>query len=222
MFRKELLIFSGLAILVFLIVAGAASMAVRAVQRDGTMLAKDTLPGLVSAGEAMSRMDENWFNLHLLLSLESPAERESLIRKISDNSTEPIWRVYEEAVFDKEDEQLFQEMKVNRAKFLEARTHYFNLVQAGDIPAAKEFFAVDLKSAFDRYRDAAATLFKLNAAIGRARADRLIKLSSWTPYALAAFCVTVLLVGVFVGFKASLGAFIGVWSEGTHKSPGSR
>jgi len=222
MFRKELLILVGLATVVFLFVALAASMAVRAVQRDGTLLAKDTLPGLVSAGEAMSRMDENWSNLHQLLSLDSQAEREALIRKISGNSTEPIWRIYEQAIFAPKDVQLFQEMKANRAKFLEARTHYFDLLQAGDISAAKVCFAGELQPAFERYRGAAANLFKRNAEIGRTRADRLIKFSWWAPYALAAFSVMVLLVGSFVGFKASLGAFIAPWREDNTKSPEPR
>jgi hypothetical protein len=222
MFRKELLIFCGLALLVFLLVAGAASLAVRAVQRDGTLLATDTLPGLVSAGEAMNRMDENWFNLHLLLTMDSSSERESLITKIESNSTEPMWRVYAEAIFDKKDAQLFEEMKMQRAKYLDGRAHYFDLLRAGDVAAAKEFFAADLQTAFDSYREAAANIFKLNASIGRARAGHLIRLSSWTPYALAVFCVMVFLVGVFVGFKASLGAFLGVWSDGTRKSPGNR
>ena len=222
MFRKELLILGGVSLLVFLIVAGAASLAVRVVQRDGTMLAKDTLPGLASAGEAIGRMDENWFNLHLLLSMESPEERARLITSITSNSTDPIWRQYQEAIFDEYDEQLFREMKAARGKFVEARSHYFDLLRAGDITGAKEFFAADLRSAFDRYRQGAENIFRMNARIGRERAGRLIQLSSWAPYALALFCVLVLLVGVFVGFKASLGAFIDIWREADHKTPGGR
>ena len=93
MFRKELIILGGVSLLVFLLVAGAASLAVRALQRDGQTLATDTLPGLAAAGEAISRMDENWFNLYLILSVESADDRERLITTIGDNSTEPIWRI---------------------------------------------------------------------------------------------------------------------------------
>jgi hypothetical protein len=213
MFRKELLILGALAIIVFLVVASGTSLAVRAVQRDGYMLAEDTFPGLVAAGEAIDRMNENWFNIHLLLSVESPEAVENLIQKIGANSTEPVWRRYRESIFDQEDARLFDEMQASRRKFLEVRSRYFDLVRAGNAPAAKALFTADLSSAFDRYRRAAVNIFELNGRIGRTRADRLIQLSRWTPYALAGFCVMVLLVGVLVGFKATLGAFSGSWSD---------
>src|SRR5438445_2610504 len=151
MFRKELVILGALALIVFLVVAGVTSLAVRAVQRDGYMLAEDTFPGLVAAGEAINRMNENWFNLHLLLSVKSPDAAENLIQKVKTNSTEPAWLRYQESIFDKEDAQLFREMQASRRKFLEVRTRYFGLIQAGDTGAATELFAADLSSAFDRY-----------------------------------------------------------------------
>jgi hypothetical protein len=220
MFRKELLILGGVALLVFLIVAGSASLAVRAVQRDGAMLAKDTLPGLVTASEAINRMDENWFNLHLLLTMDSPEARDALIRRIRSNSTETIWRLYQEAIFDEQDAQLFREVKASRAIFIEARDRYIGLMRSGDTAAAKELLATDLSRAFESYRAAAKNILKLNADVGHARADRLIQLSSWVPFALAAFCVMVLLIGVFVGFKASLGAFSGGWTENSSVARG--
>jgi len=213
MFRKELLILAGAALLVFLIVAGSTSLAVRAVQRDGDMLAKDTLPGLVTASEAISRMDENWFSLHLLLTANSPQARENLIEKVTRNSTGPVWRLYQEAIFDQEDARLFKEVNASRARFLEARGRFFDLVRAGDSRGAKELFDGELGQAFDGYRRSAKEILKMNADVGHVRADRLIQLSSWVPFALGAFCVMVFLVGVFVGFKASLGAFIGGWKE---------
>jgi len=213
MFRKELLILSLLALVLFLVVAAITSFALRAVQHDGYMLAEDTFPGLVDAGEAIDRLNENWFNLHLLLSVQSPEAAENLIQKITANSTEAAWRRYQESIFDKEDAQLFAQVQASRSKFLEVRARYFGLIRTGDTLAAKQLFAGDLGSAFDRYRRAAEDIFQLNVRQGRARADRLIQLSRWTPYALAAFCVMVLLAGVLVGFKASLGAFSGAWKE---------
>ena len=213
MFRKELLILGGVALLVFLIVAGTASLAVRAVQRDGAMLAKDTLPGLVTASEAINRMDENWFGLHLLLTADSPESRENLIEKVTRNSTGPVWRLYQEAIFDQEDARLFQQVNASRARFLEARGRFFDLVRAGDSRGAKELFEGELGQAFEEYRGAAKEILKLNANVGHERADRMIQVSSWVPFALGAFCVMVFLIGVFVGFKASLGAFTGAWKE---------
>jgi Four helix bundle sensory module for signal transduction len=213
MFRKELLILGGIALFVFLLVAGVTSFTTHAVHRDGYMLAQDTFPGLVTASEAIDRMNENWFNLHMLLSVESPGLRQALIDKITSNSTEPVWRRYREAIFEKQDAHLFEELQMKRSAFLNIRARYFDLVRAGDLAAAQQLFESDLSSAFAGYRQAAQGIFKFNAGVGRMRANRLIQLAHWTPYAAAAFCVTVLLAGVLVGFKATMGAFSGAWSE---------
>lgn len=213
MFRKELLILASVALVVFLLVAGVTSFTTHAVHRDGYMLAQDTFPGLVAASEAIDRMNENWFNLHALLSMESPGQRQALIDRITGNSTEPVWRRYRDAIFERQDAQLFEELQTRRAAFLNIRARYFDLIRGGNLGAAKQLFDGDLSSAFARYREAARNIFTFNAGVGRTRANRLIQLARWTPYAAAAFCVMVLLVGVLVGFKATIGAFSGAWSE---------
>jgi hypothetical protein len=220
MFRKELIILGCLALLVFLIVTSFASWVVHAVQRDGKMLAGDTLPGLVNAGDAINRLNENWFDAHVLLTLESAEARSSLMQKITDNSTLLPWQRYSASIYDQRDQDLFTQMQLNRDTYLAERTQYFHLIDAGNLPAAREFFQSHVKPAFEKYRDSANSIFAFNAKVGQQRADRVIRFSWWTPYALAGFCVLVLLAGVFVGFKASLGAFSGAWTEniGTQQS----
>jgi hypothetical protein len=222
MFRKELIILGSLALGVFLFVAGVASLAVRAVQRDGSLLARDTLPGLLTSGQAMRRMEQNWFMTHELLDIESPGTRENLIQKINDNSTEFIWRDYQLEIHNGEAEQLFRELIASRNRFLATRSRYFDLVRISDNTAAKQLFETELGQAFESYRRAAGAIFKSNAAEGRARAYRLIRRSRWAPYALAAFSVMVLFVGVMVGFKASLGAFIGAWKDNGQPASGKQ
>ena len=88
---------------------------------------------------------------------------------------------------------------------------------------AKAHFDSTLRPAFERYRSDAVSLFAFNANEGKSRADRLIHLAQWTPYVLAAFCVILLMTGVFVGFKASLGAFSVGWKPDPAKeSRGAR
>jgi Four helix bundle sensory module for signal transduction len=211
MFRKELVILCCLATAVFLLVALLSSWAVRAVQREGTMLAMDTFPSLVNAGEAINRTNENWFDSYLLLNLDSPAARSNLIRKISNNSTLLSWQRYSASIFDQTDRQLFSQMERDRDDYLAKRVQYFDLIEAGKMAEAKSFFELNLKPAFEKYRDSARNVFTFNAKVGQSRADRVIRFSWWTPYALAGFCVMLVLAGVLLGFKASLGAFSGAW-----------
>jgi hypothetical protein len=168
---------------------------------------QDTLPGLVSAGEAMDRLNENWFNAHLLLETSAPAERARLMGNIETNSTTELWQRYGQSIYDVRDAQLFRAMEIARTEFMGARSNYFELVQAGRMTEARDFFKSALEAGFKKYRRSAADIFLFNAEVGQQRADRIIRLSRWTPYVLAGLCVVIMLVGVFIGFKASLGAF---------------
>lgn len=220
MFRKELITLGSLALAVFLVVATVASLSVREVQRNGEMLAKDTFPGLVNAGEAMNRLTENWVNVYLLLGLESAEARSRLVSQITANSTESVWRNYRTAIYEDEDLRLFNQVEASRSAFLSARTQFFQLVTDGRMGEATEFFESKLRPVFNRYRSDAVQIFVFNAKEGQGRADRVIHLARWSPYALAVFCVLIFLAGVFVGFKASLGAFTGSWGAAESSRPG--
>ena len=217
MFQKELILLVGVAAAVVVMVVGIASLAVRAVQHDASMVVLDTLPGLVSAGEAMERLNENWFTAHLLLETGTPAERTRLIREIDSNSTSEMWRRYGQSIYDSRDPQLFRDMEVARLEFMSARSNYFQLVQSGRMTEARDFFSAPLAADFKKYRQAAGSIFIWNAEVGQQRADRITRLSRWTPYLLGALCVLVLLLGVFIGFKASLGAFSRPWNDSTDR-----
>ena len=212
MFRKELLITLTLALGIFIIVALLASMAVRNVQRVGESLARDTLPGLVYAGSALNRMNENWMLAYRLLEPELEQRREELIQQIDANSTGAMWQSYKEAIFDRRDAELFAEMESNRRTFLAQRALYFELIRSRGTETARSFFDSQLETSFRNYRSAAVALFKLNVEEGQQRADRLIRLSRGTPLAVGGLCVLILLSGVLLGFKASLGAFLKPWA----------
>src|SRR5689334_19833488 len=130
MFRKELIIMGTLALAVFLLVAVIASWAVKQVQRDGRLLAEDTIPGLVYAGEALNRMSDNWMTVQLILNAEQPSARAALMKKIDANSTVAAWQYYEAAISDPRDRKLFDEMKNRRAEFFAKRMEFFELTSA--------------------------------------------------------------------------------------------
>lgn len=202
-----------LALLVFLLVALIASLVVREIQRDGRLLAGDTIPGLVYAGEALNRMSDNWMTVQLLVNADQPSTRAALIKKIDGNSTVAAWQNYQAAISDPRDKSLFDELTTRRQDFFNKRKRFFELVKAGRLEEVSSFFDSQLKPSFDTYRKSAINIFSFNVAVGKARARDLIQLSRWTPYALAGFCAVVFLAGILIGFKASLGAFSGGWSD---------
>lgn len=212
MFRKELLITLTLALGVLIVVALFASMGVRNVQRAGESLARDTLPGLVYAGGALNRMNENWMLAYRLLNPEFEPRREELIQQITANSTEAMWQSYKEAIADRRDAKLFAHMEHYRRAFFVQRVRYFELIRSHDTEMARSFFDSQLETAFRNYRSAAVAIFDFNVEVGKQRADQLISLSKWTPLAVGGLCALILFGGVLLGFKASLGAFLSPWS----------
>lgn len=217
MFRKEIVALGATALAVFALVAGAASLAIRAVEHDAKLVAQDTLPGLVNAGAAINRINENWFNTSLILNTPALASRSNLIAQINLNSTEAFWDRYGQSILGQQDADSFKAMQKSRTEFIALRERYFTLIGAANLPEAKRLYESQLKPAFTKYREDAVGLFMFNANVGQDRADRIIHFSKWTPFALAGFSVLVLLIGVFVGFKASLGAFSGAWNEHEQK-----
>jgi hypothetical protein len=207
MFRKELMIMGGCGLAVFLGVTGLASLAVRALQADAELVARDTLPGLINAGDAIDRLNNNWIRTSQLVRLQERAAREALIRSIETNSSAPLWEKYGRAIYGADDARLFQEMEQARNQFFALRSNYFALTRNGDQDAAGALLEQSLNPAFTEYQRRASAIYKLNAQIGQARAERILKRAWWTPYALGSLCTVILLAGVFIGFKASLGAF---------------
>ncbi|TAK98850.1 MAG: hypothetical protein EPO07_11460 [Verrucomicrobia bacterium] len=219
MFQKEVIALGLTAIIIFTLVAGAASLAIRAVERDAKLVAQDTLPGLVNAGEALNRIQENWLNATLLLHTPDAPTRARLIEKVNTNATDAFWEKYQESIFGQRDADTFKDMQQCRTEFIALRKEYFELVAAGKMDDAARLYESQLKAAFEKYRNNSLALFTYNADLGQSRADRILQISTWTPFALAGFCVLVLMLGVFVGFKATLGAFSGNWSENLGTTP---
>lgn len=219
MFRKELLILGAISSLLFLVVAGGASLAVRALQADAAMVAEDTLPGLVSAGEAIDQINRNWLNSHQLLHVSDAGQRAQIMRRIETNSTGPLWEAYSQSIRDPEDAQLFADVGRTRLEFLTLRTNYFALIQAQRTEEAARFFEDQLSPAFERYRRAASEAFRFNARMGKNRAENILHYAGWTPYVMGGLAVAILLAGVVIGFKASLGAFMPAQEDELLKQP---
>jgi len=208
MYRKELLILSAVAIGIFALVAAISLMMEQALQYSAKMLAEDTLPGLVNAGDAMSRLNDNWQNIRLLTELPAPAARSNLIVRIQANTTEDFWRSYQESIFNPHDEFLFAQTQQARMTCLGLVQQYFDLVNAQKIEEARQFLDVKIVPAFQQYKTNAATLFQFNAGIGQERAQRIIELSHWLPWVTGIFSVVIFSFGVVVGLKGAFGSLV--------------
>ncbi len=207
MFRRELLIVCSLAAVVFLLVTGAASYVARAVQQNATSIAEDTLPRLVDAGAAISRLEENWLRIHQLNHGLSPEARATLIQQILAHSTQELWREYQDSILPTEDRTNYDRMIAERAEFLKRREKYLGIVQTDERAGASTYLESQLTPAFERYREASEKLFAYDSRVGRERAAAVVRYSRAAPVVLGAFTALVFALGVSLGLH---GAFTGI------------
>jgi hypothetical protein len=208
MYRKEFLMLSAVAAGIFALVALTSLIMEREMQSSARMLAEDTLPGLVNAGDAISRMNDNWQSIRLLPELPAAAARSNLIVRIQANSTEDFWRQYQKAIFEPRDQLLFAQTQDSRSNCLVLVRQYFGLINGQKLDEARQLLDTKVEPAFQQYKNDAASLFQLNTDIGQQRAQRIIELSLWLPWVTGIFCVVIFSFGVLVGLKGAFGSLV--------------
>src|SRR5665213_146359 len=147
MFRKESFTLGLVASVIFLSVSATVCWLGWSLQRESRLVVVDTMPGLINAGKAISRMDDNWQNLQLLTELPSTAARSNLMRQIAANSTATDWDQYAAAIHNPQDRELFSKVQSARDLNLRLRQDYFNLVSAGQLEDARQFLTKQFEPA---------------------------------------------------------------------------
>ncbi|SRR5258707_2851373 len=219
MYRREFFILGTVTAGLFVLVVGATLILERALQHEAQMVVIDTLPGLVNAGEAINRINDNWQRVRSLPDLPTPTVRSSLIAFVLTNNTDVMWHEYEKSVFDPQDKLLFKQTLAARQNCRTVCVQYYNLINAGKLDEARLFLNEKAEPAFQEYKTAAATLFQLNADIGAQRAKHIIALTRWLPWVAGLFGVVLFSFGLVVGLKGAFGSlvFASRWRERTKK-----
>jgi len=207
MFRKEFLIISALAVMIFSLAALAGLWVAETIKKDASSIALDSLPGVVDAGAATATIQENWLRTHALVNSSSSAERAALAQQIRTQSTEKLWRDYADSIYEPQDRLNFHELVRVRTNFLALREQFLRLAESQQLPEARSFLDQKLTPAYESYRAMSEKLFQYNAQVGRERASRVIRVSRLAPWVLAFAGVVLFGSGVLVGLR---GAFTGL------------
>jgi len=193
-----------LALGVFGLVVGGSFWVGHVIRNDASMIAADTLPGLVDAGAAMAVTQENWLRAHLLLNERSAAERAALMQQIRANSNEALWQEYGQAIYAAEDAKAYAELMKAQKDYLKLREEFFALVEAGRIPEANVSITRGLSSAYQHYLACSQKLFEYNARTGRQRAAKVIGVSRIAPFVIGLSGLVVFAFGTLVGLRGAL------------------
>lgn len=207
MFRKELSTIGLVASVIFLSVAAVVCWLGWSLQNESRLVVQDTMPGLINAGKAISRMDDNWQNLQVLVEVPSVPARSNLMRQIAANSTATDWDQYAAAIHNPQDRELFSRVQSARDLNLRLRQDYFSLINAGNLEDARRLLTNRFEPAFDQYRSDAMKLFTFNEGIGDERARHILWLTRLLPVGAAVFSVFIFGIGFLLGLR---GAFTGL------------
>ena len=204
MFRRELLIILSLIAAIFLAVAGAGWFTVRKLHETSKMLVVETLPGLVDAGLAGERMNDNRRAMRDVLIPHTAVERARMIGLVKTNSTEGLWRDYAASIFEPKARLNYQAMILVRTNYIQGCDQFFDLVTAGKMDEASAFFDGELNRQFQGYNDAAKKLFADNVQQGIAREETILNTTRYAPWAIGGLCVLAFAFGLALGLRIAL------------------
>ncbi len=220
MYRREFFILTVLALLAVGLVAGATTVLIHRLNNAVNEVAEITLPDFLSIGLLNQKLLENWSKVLLIQQATSPENRLRMIQEIKQNSTDAQIAAFQKTPTLPEQETVLTELLATRNRFIEKRACYFELVQKGDMDAARVYLNDSLMPEFKLYRASAEGLNDATAEIGKVRAQRVVEVSRTVVVGAGLLTVVVFIAGFFVGFHT---LFRGLaWANRIARSSGAK
>jgi hypothetical protein len=201
MYRRELLILLALALLGAGLVATGTALFVRHLNTSVEAITGITIPDLVSTGQLIQQMTDNWTRVLLIQISASPEERSKLIHEIETHPTDPFLEDFRKTPTSPRQQVFFDRLIEERQQFMQLRLHYFEMARAGQVAQAASYLDLTLKPAFSQYHDQATQLFRVTADIGRERAKQVTAVSKQVIIVSAGLTVLMFFAGILLGFK---------------------
>jgi len=196
-----MLSFASAALAIFLLVAGAGWYSVRELHKTSVKLATETLPGLMSAGLAEQRMNQNRFLMRQMLGAQTAARRAQMIEQIKTNRMEGLWQDYTNTMVETVDREHYQIMMQARSNYAQGCQSFFDLMLMAKTNEAAALFWGDLSKAYQDYNTAARALFDYKSQQGIARARTVLVTTTYSPWLIAGLCVLMFVFGLLLGVR---------------------
>jgi len=192
-----------LAAAIFTAVAGTGWVVVRELHETSKMLVVDTMPGLVDAGLAVERMNDNRREMREMLGPRTAAERARMIAQVRTNSSDDLWRDYASSIFEPTDRQNYQAMMLVRSNYLQGCEQFLDLAARGKLDEATARLDGELSQNFKSYNDAAKKLFDYNVQQGIDRGKNILNTATYAPWIIAGLCVLMFGFGLVLGVRSA-------------------
>ncbi|HZV36491.1 MAG TPA: MCP four helix bundle domain-containing protein [Verrucomicrobiae bacterium] len=186
---------------VLLLVALCGFLSLNRVRSKAFDIVTDTLPGLTDASLANSDSGEDVNFILLALMAPTPEQRAKLCAQADafEADAAKYLKLYEESIFQEQDRANFSRTMDRRRAFIELRGEVLALMQRGEDKQALAKYKQELLPSYSQYISEARALLEYNIQEGQARGKSILRFSSLTQYAVAAFTIALFILGFVVG-----------------------
>jgi phage FluMu gp28-like protein len=183
------------------LVGALGFLSVSHLKQEASLIVRDTLPGLSSAGEAIAGASSA-FNRTLMFLVTENAEQRAQFRKDVESRNQTTSRFledYRRVPFSPGEQALFEQVMKRRADYLRLRERVFELADRNQRTQAIEVCNRDLFPVYRDYRDSLNQLFEFNVRQGRTRGETIMRVCTITQWVVAGIGVFIFAIGFLVG-----------------------
>lgn len=184
-----------------LLVAFAGFLSLNRVRHKAFDLVSDTLPGLAYAGVANSDSAEDVNFILLSLMASTTGQKTSLCAQADAFETDAAkyLKLYEDSIFENADRDNFNRTLESRKQFLEVRQQVIGLMNRSAETQALAVYKQALLPRYEQYMTDCKVLLDYNVHQGQERGASILRFSSLTQYAVAAFTIALFILGFAIG-----------------------
>jgi glycosyltransferase involved in cell wall biosynthesis len=187
--------------LVLVLVGALGFLSVGHLKQEADLIVRDTLPGLSSAGEAISGASSA-FNRTLMFLVTENAEQRAQFRKdveTRNQATSRFLEAYQLVAFSPGERTMFEQVMKRRTDYLQLRERVFEMADRNERTQAIDVCNRELFPAYAQYRESLNQLFEFNVRQGKNRGEAIMRVCTITQWVVAGIGVFIFAIGFLVG-----------------------
>jgi glycosyltransferase involved in cell wall biosynthesis len=191
----------GVSAFILLAIGTVGFLSINHLKKNAEVIALGTLPGLSDAGAANSTLAEGFNRALLMVTAETPKEREGYHKELDEfgRQTDEALKIYSHSISNPNELALFNEVLKRRLNYRTIRQRMSDLANHGQQNEAIAVCKNSLLPAYLEYKTAAEKLLEYDTNRSMARGEKILEMCTATQYAVAAVGIILFVVGFVIG-----------------------
>jgi len=193
------------ALLLLLVIGVLSSFVVSFFRKEADSVASVSVPKMVAISMANKSLSEAYIATLRAVLAADPEERDTLVRRIAEHSTQTTARLdaYGRLPRSEEEQMIFDQLLAARQRYFETRDEVLSALLNGQQQRAQELSQTDLQREFSQYEQVGFEMLEAQSATLRAGTESMAKSASvlqiLTGSISSALFLIAFLLGLFVG-----------------------